>query len=218
MKERLRHWAATVDGLGLRERIFLLISVVAVLFLFMDSLVYQPAVTRQRRMNDGIDNLQRQLTVLETASRELAQVAPLEPFGWRERRLEELETRRDELDARIRDQLGLVVDPRQAARMLRDILERDRDLTLLELTTGTDRIDLDQALPGADAALPANLGRYPLTLRLEGSYLAALHFLEQLEQLPWALFYDSIDIRVQQHPRALIELQLYTLGASGVGS
>ena len=109
--------------------------------------------------------------------------------------------------------------------MLRDILSKDQELKLLQLTTGV--LDLDQngmaqnsrqpALSATEGILPANLGRYRLTLRMEGSYLAALRFLQQLEALPWALFSDQLDIAVQEHPKAQITLQLYTLGAYGGG-
>ncbi len=224
MMARIQHWAATVDGLGLRERLFLLLSVIAVLFLVLDSLVYQPAIRQQQRVNDAVDNLQLQLTVLEQESRELTQNASLDPLQWRERRAAELTNQGTALDTRIQEQLGLVVDPRQIAQMLRDILDQDKELKLLQLTTGVASLDPDMqnkaphpALPAIDGALPANLSRYRLTLQMEGSYLAALRFLQQLENLPWALFSDQLDITIQQHPRAQISLQLYTLGAYGGG-
>lgn len=210
MKARLQRWASTIDALGLRERIFLLLSLVAVLFLLMDTLVYQPALDEQRRSRDAIDNLQARLTLLELESQGIAREQAADPLAWRNRRVAELEASLGERDDQLRARLGTLVEPRQAAPLLRDILAREPGLTLLGLET--EVVSLDQALL---ASLPTNLGRYQLTLRLEGSYLATLRFLEHLDTLPWALFSEQLELEVEDHPRARITLRLYTLGAYG---
>ncbi|MCA1805965.1 MAG: hypothetical protein LC646_11690 [Xanthomonadaceae bacterium] len=218
MKERLQRWATTIDALGLRERIFLLLSLVAVLFLVMDTLVYQPALDEQRRSRDAIDNLQAQLTLLERESQGIAREQAADPLAWRKRRVAELEASLGERNDQLRAGLGTLVDPRQAAPLLRDVLAREPGLTLLGLET--EVIRLDQALftglsGNATSPLPTNLGRYQLTLRLEGSYLATLRFLERLDSLPWALFSEQLELEVDEHPRARVTLRLYTLGAYG---
>jgi MSHA biogenesis protein MshJ len=217
VKARLNRWAATIDALGLRERVFLLLSLVAVLFLVMDALLYQPALADQRRARDAIDNLQLRLVVLEQQSRDLARDGEADPMGWRKRRVAELETELASLDGRIREHLGTLVDPRLAAPMLRDIIDQEQDLTLIGLETTAASLgpSLDPALAGGGGYLPASLGRYQLTLQLEGSYLATLRFLERLEALPWALFSEQLDLEVEEHPRARITLRLYTLGTLG---
>jgi MSHA biogenesis protein MshJ len=216
VKARLQHWATTIDALGLRERIFLLLSLVAVLFLLMDTLVYQPALDEQRRSRDVVDNLQARLTLLELESHDIAREQAADPLAWRKRRMAELEASLDDRDEQLRARLGTLVEPRQAAPLLRDILAREPGLTLLGLET--EVVSLDQALFTSlsdNNTLPTNLARYQLTLRLEGSYLATLRFLERLDTLPWALFSEQLELEVEEHPRARITLRLYTLGAYG---
>ena len=219
MKERLQRWQASIDALGLRERLFLLGSLVAVLFFLVDTLVYQPALEEQRRGRDAIDHLQTQLTVLEIESQRIASEHAADPLAWRKRRVAELEAGLGELDGQLRARLGTLVEPRQAAPLLRDILAREPGLTLLGLETEVTH--LDPALYSQQAGndyLPANLGRYQLTLRLEGSYLATLRFLERLDSLPWALFSEQLELEVEEHPRARVTLRLHTLGAYGGGA
>lgn len=218
MRQRLQRWAASIDALGLRERIFLLLSLVAVLFLLMDTLVYQPALADQRRGRDAIDHLQTRLVVLEQESRNIAREQAADPVAWRKRRTIELETRLGELDETLRDRLGMLVDPRQAAPLLRDILAQERELRLLRLDTEVTPLDPALFANLADTRadfLPARLGRYQLTLQLEGSYRATQGFLERLASLPWALFSEQLDLEVEDHPRARVTLRLYTLGAYG---
>jgi MSHA biogenesis protein MshJ len=216
MISRLKNLAATIDALGLRERLFFLLSAVGALFLAMDMLVYQPALDRQQHTNDVIETVRHQIAQLEQESKKYRQDDVGDPLAWRMTRIAELEAQGAALDTTIKDQLGLVIDPYQAAQMLRDILAQDSDLTLLELNTelvAQDSASADGSAVDKDGA--GRLEQYQLTLRLEGTYLATLRFLQNLEQLPWALVSDEFDLAVEKHPRAQVTLKLYTLGNYG---
>ena len=215
MKERMLHWQEVIDAFGLRERIFMLLGSIAILFFLMDTLVYQPAMDKQKRTTNAIENLQLQMSVLEMEAQSLNQEnAGAEPYADRQRHLRELHERRMAVDNTLQQQLGLVVEPAQAAQLLRDIINREQDLKLLQLSTEVARLDAsDDSVQGN--TLPQNLGRYQLTLQLEGNFISAQRFLEKIENLSWALFTEQLDITVTKHPNAIITLKIYTLGSYG---
>lgn len=220
MKQRLAQWMESVDALAFRERALILAGGIAILFLMMDALVYQPALTQQERLNDTIGNLQLGLTVLEQQAKELSNSDQADPVQTRQRRIAALENEGADLSQVIQEQLGLVMDPEQTNQILRDILEQDKELTLLELET--EVLGLADTLgteTGADeAALLAGMSRYQLTLRLKGNYLATTRFLRTLEALPWALFWEQLDLQVTEHPYTEVDLKIYTLGSYGGGA
>ncbi len=205
MKERMLHWQEVIDAFGLRERIFMLLGSIAILFFLMDTLVYQPAMDKQKRTTNAIENLQLQMSVLEMEAQSLNQEnAGAEPYADRQRHLRELHERRKAVDNTLQQQLGLVVEPAQAAQLLK----------LLQLSTEVARLDAsDDSVQGN--TLPQNLGRYQLTLQLEGNFISAQRFLEKIENLSWALFTEQLDITVTKHPNAIITLKIYTLGSYG---
>ena len=41
-----------------------------------------------------------------------------------------------------------------------------------------------------------------------------MNYLQKLEQLPWKFYWQHFDYEVQQYPRALITLNIYTLSTS----
>lgn len=55
------------------------------------------------------------------------------------------------------------------------------------------------------------LYRHGVELSVEGSYADLLSYLQALEALPQQLLWGSLDLKVEQHPRVVLTLRLYTL-------
>jgi len=198
-----------IDALELRERILLLISTVVVLFILADSIALGPAFNEQQITKQRINELEVELA-------ELSEKAEL--FGINDEnnsdqpyitRREQLTNRLSELDSIIVDQLGALVEPTQAAHVLEQVVSNHRGLKLESLTASAsslDDVNLEQTEnPG--------LGRYQLELKLSGSYLDILKYLQELEVLTWKFFWQQVDFQVGEYPHAVTRLQLYTLGA-----
>ncbi len=75
------------------------------------------------------------------------------------------------------------------------------------------------AIPAAMAASAAGakadagpvLYRHGFELTLEGSYADLLAYLQALEAMPQHVLWGGVQFKVEQHPRALLTLRLYTL-------
>ncbi len=70
------------------------------------------------------------------------------------------------------------------------------------------------AAPAASAAAAsgrATLYRHGVEVRVEGSYPELLAYLQALEALPQKLLWGSLQLQVEQHPRAVLTLRVYTL-------
>lgn len=65
--------------------------------------------------------------------------------------------------------------------------------------------------PGAGDAAGPTLYRHGVELSLEGSYADLLSYLQALEALPQQLLWGSLELKVEQHPRVVLTLRLYTL-------
>jgi MSHA biogenesis protein MshJ len=55
------------------------------------------------------------------------------------------------------------------------------------------------------------LYRQGMELTLGGSYLDMLDYVVQLEQLPWKMYWERLELKVEEYPRAILRLQVYTL-------
>lgn len=198
-----------IDALALRERSLLLFATVVVLFLLVDSLGLDPALKAQQVTEQRIAELELKLGALQQKARLLNsdsdETLVQSGHAARERLAAELE----ELDAAILAQIGTLVEPAQASRVLEQVLARYPGLRLQSMQAGSESLD-DIALK--ENTTGSGLGRYQLELVVEGAYLDILRYLRALEAMPWKFFWQNIDFQVSDYPQALTRLQLYTLG------
>jgi MSHA biogenesis protein MshJ len=204
MHARLSALGTHIDALSLRERGILLLVGLLVLYLFADQLFVAPSLQGIAQRNVEIAELQAKLSALQIRADSLNHSGQ-DPLAQRSARIAELEARVAAQDAQFDEQLGRLVRPQQAAPLLREILQQQPSLRLLSLGTA----------PGApllSSERTARIVRYDVELQVEGDYLAALDYLRRLEQLPWTLFWDALELHAQEHPRNRVQLTLYTLG------
>jgi MSHA biogenesis protein MshJ len=205
----IQQWIDRIDALELRERILLLAATVAVLFLAVDSLAFQPTLTAQQAAEERISGLEMKLGALREQAMLLSYKTDGDPVATRSETRDSLTAELAELDARIVNQLGALVEPAQAAELLEQVLTRHRGLKITSLQASTDTLDTVAGAVGQGA----RLGRYQLDLVLEGGYLDLMHYLEALEAMPWKFFWQTVDFQVSTYPYAISRLQLYTIGA-----
>ncbi|MDH3872354.1 MAG: hypothetical protein OEU44_09075, partial [Gammaproteobacteria bacterium] len=116
-----------------------------------------------------------------------------------------------ELEERLQGQLGVLLQPEQATRVLEQVLGPDQELKLTRVDAVGRQLNTTAQNDNGDTS-EAGIGRYELRLQLEGSYLATLRYLRALEALPWKFFWEELNFEVVEHPVAQVTLDIYTLG------
>jgi MSHA biogenesis protein MshJ len=206
---KVQYWIDRIDALELRERVLLLAATVAILFLSVDSAGFQPTLKAQQVNEERISGLEMKLGALRQQAMLLSYKTDEDALAARHSSRDTLAAELAALDARIVDQLGALVEPAQAAELLEQMLTRHRGLKITSLRASAEPLN---ELAG-NAGQAGKLGRYQLDLVLEGGYLDLMRYLEALESMPWKFFWQTVDFRVDEYPRAVSRLQLYTLGA-----
>lgn len=210
VKAQLQQWIDRIDALDLRERILLLMATVVVLFLIVDSLVLQPTLKAQQVAKEHISDLEMKLGALNQQATLLSYKSGTDPLASRNGNRDRLISELAELDERILGQLGALVEPAQAAKVLEQVLTGHRGLKLKSLQANAELLgNLDVEDPDTGSGL----GRYQLEMVLEGGYLDILRYLQELEGMPWKFFWQDVSFRIADYPSAETRLQLYTLGA-----
>lgn len=207
---RLQQWGECIDALDLRERILLLAASVVVLFLIIDSLGLKPALESQHAAEQRIADMEMKLSALHRQASLFNDKSNHNPLISRYESRDRLAAELSGLDARISGQLGALVDPAQAAELLKQVLTGHRGLKLKSLQASSESLD---NLALHRNSNNAGLGRYQLEMIVEGGYLDLLRYLQELEAMPWKFFWQKVNLQTTEYPRAETRLQLYTLGA-----
>lgn len=210
MRVRLQQWGDRIDALELRERILLLAATVVVLFLLVDSLGLQPTLKSQQIAEQRIADLEMRLSAFHQQANLVNYRSDHNPLASRYADRDRLIAELSELDARIMGQLGALVEPAQAAEVLEQVLTGHRGLTLKSLHATSESLD---GLTISKDRGRSDLARYQLEMVVEGGYLDVLHYLQELEAMPWKFFWQAVNLQTTGYPKAETRLQLYTLGA-----
>jgi len=207
MKDRFLLLTSRIDSMQLRERALLLLAGTALVFLLVDMLGLQPVLRQQEQGKQAISDWKLQLDVLRERSRMLSS----DSAGVSLQRRNQLQTQLSDLESRLQNQLGALLEPEQAIEVLRQVLAQEQDLTLYKVNAVSKPLsDLKQE--GADTLPAAGIGRYELRLELQGSYLGTLRYLRALEALPWKFFWEEVNFEIMEYPDARVTLDIYTLG------
>ena len=210
MKDQLGQLATRINALHLRERALLLLAGVAIVFVLIDTIGLQPTHRQQQQSRQEIDDLELQLAALSARSQILYAPQSTHTLQDHEQERRQLQAEVSALEARLEDQLGVLLQPEQAAQVLEQVLGPDQELKLTRMNA-VGR-PLNPATTDDSNAADTGIGRYELQLQLEGGYLATLRYLRALEALPWKFFWEQLDFEVHEHPVAQVTLDIYTLG------
>jgi MSHA biogenesis protein MshJ len=225
VKERLAKLAESIDRLTLRERLFVFAAVIVALGGIWEALLAAPLEARERAAAAQIGTLQARL---ETLNQSIASTADglSEGLPNRLERLGALRARMAESDAAVSVYTTDLVDPAQMRTVLEDLLRRQANLRLVSAENLPVRPlfdepakDAEQSAPpaadqGQDGAVPpaeTKLYRHTLVLRLQGSYLDCLAYLQSIERLPWHLYWTRLELDAGEYPRNDIVLEVQTL-------
>jgi MSHA biogenesis protein MshJ len=207
MKKWLSVQFARIDGLSMRERVFLFLSILACMVASVDSLWLAPAQTDHA--------LQKQLFSKQTADLkrlrdELNDMpAPVDPSSALSVELALTNAHLEMLDRSIKELSVTSKDATPLAQVLVHFLRRYDNLTLVRTTTLT--APAASAATGAVAAVPG-LIRQGLELTVAGSYAELMGMVQTLEGAMPALRWGEMRLVAGKQPTQLT-LQVFVVGA-----
>jgi MSHA biogenesis protein MshJ len=213
-----------------REQILVAIAGMLVAYFTIDTLLISPARVREKRLQgevaqarDDAAKLGAQLAVLEAQ-------AARDPDARNRARLKELQDRQSKLQAAVRDQATQIVPADKMSAVLERMLARHPRLELVELRT-LPQVRMDDGSAEQKAAeqkaaqqkaaenkpgestSPAerSIYKHGVQLSVRGGYLELLEYLRSLESHPGRLYWELLDLSVEQYPAALMKVTLFTI-------
>jgi MSHA biogenesis protein MshJ len=218
VKEQWQKLAERFNALQPRERVIILIAVVAGTALIFDALAFQPAQARRKLLEQQIVQARQQLKTAEAVLETKQSVG--DSHAVKRTYRDALRDRLAEIDQSIKGLQEGLVPPERMAKLLEGVLARTGGVQLLSLRAlPPQRFDSAEAAPktGAQAAKPAPkeperaIYQHGFEITLQGSYDDLYEYLARLEKLPWQMFWSRISVQAEQHPRLRMTLTVQTL-------
>lgn len=207
LKAQWQAWADKIAALSQRERVLILLT----------GLVLVCAGAIYGWLDGAALRLEQDRVALTTAQRDL-EIMDLENLGKQARlardpdqnvreQLARVEGELGKLDAELKAQTVDLIPAHEMPEVLEALLSRSTNLHMLALTS----LAPEPLMAGEQGI---NLFKHGIRLKLEGGYFDVYQYLKALEALPRHFYWKQFDYRVEAYPKAVVEMEIYTLSTS----
>ena len=197
-----------IDALSLRERVFLFVSLIALVLALADVLWLSPAQTAYKQLAQRFASQSSELDRLRAELRSVAQ--PIDPAKAVRDDILAASGHLDALNKEIETLLPLAQNGPALEQVLVQFLRRQDGLVLLGLTTAKPE---SAAAPGGvpGAVVSAGLIKKGMELRISGPYVELVRYVKTLEGALPALRWGAMQLKSEKQPPEL-SLQVYVVG------
>ena len=220
--ERYKKLAVRLDRLSVRERVFILVAVLAVLYFPWQRGLWQPLQLHQAVLQSQLQQARAKNAELAAQAQVILARRDVDPDRAEKQRIAALQADIVKLDARLDAAMVGLVSPQQMPQILEDLLKRQKGLHLVRMENlpavavalrndgKSDAARKASKAAGAEAGEP-RLYRHALRIEFEGDYLSTLHYLQAIEGLSRRLFWTGFEFKVERYPKARVVLTVETL-------
>jgi len=212
MKQQWQSISAKVAALSQRERIMILGAVLAMIWVLFDTLMIAPALKQQKLYRQEISVKQEEIGKMLIEQNALIQVGKNDPDALRKAQLGELQRKVAQMDAELRATQSELVPPDKMAKVLKSVLQQDRQVKLLSLTSLPASALFGDATGNHGKNTPAfGIYKHGFEIVVEGGYLDLMRYVTALESSPWRMLWGEVQLQAGEPPRSVLKLTLYTL-------
>lgn len=203
------------DALTLRERLLILITVLAFILLPGYVLLIEPVLIEQQTLNLQEQRLERSNHEKRQDIQTLQAMPGKDPNNELAIRISELQQQLANQQTSVEADSQWLLSPDQVPALLSSLVKEQAGVRLVSLNKSqASPVLLKQADKSAPSKTLAGLYRHPLQLVLKGESSALLAYLNQLEQLPQQLFIDQVQWQYGKAENAEMMIELHSLGTS----
>lgn len=210
IKRRFETLQSRIDALSLRERAMIFVAASALLYFLWESLLLEPLSHEQKLLISQMETVRTEIAALDEQSLAIINQHKNDPNRDKRELLAELNRKLKQADAQINERINGLIEPRDMARILEQMLQKQEGLDFVRLENLGSEALVNVRSEESDSSAPG-IFRHTLRLELEGTFGQTLAYLRALETLPWQFRWDEVKITMLKYPRANIVIKVHTL-------
>lgn len=215
MNQNLNALITYLIKLSLRERLLVLLVLIAVIYAIWDGVIYKQQNQHYQQLQEQQQQLanfqkEKELAFVETATKLATQIRTKEG---KKLAIVKAESDLQDVNVALKAVLSNLVPPTKITELLHSLLLQTHGLKLLELNNEpVTEIALDEPEnPKENATNSTLLYKHSTIMKLSGNYQQLYHYLLNIEQSKWNLYWDSLEYQVNDYPYAEITIRVYTI-------
>ncbi|HDX8354460.1 TPA: MSHA biogenesis protein MshJ [Aeromonas dhakensis] len=207
LKAQWQVWADKLAALSQRERVLIMLTGVVLVGSIATYGWLDAAVVRLEQDRLALSSAQRDLEIMDLENQGKQARLARDPDQNVRTQLAGVDEEIGKLDAALKAQTVDLIQAHEMPEVLEALLSRSANLHMVALTS----LAPEPLMAGEQRI---NLFKHGIRLKLEGGYFDVYQYLKALEALPRHFYWKQFDYQVQEHPRAVVEMEIYTLSTS----
>jgi MSHA biogenesis protein MshJ len=226
MKQYWERAHSAIDDMSLRERAMIFVAAAFVVIALMNVILLDPLLARQKIMSAQVVQQQEKMKELQAQMQSLLQARSDDEHSPLRKRLVQLQHQLQDQDGYLQSRRDRLIAPDKMAGLLKQVLEKDGRLQLVELKTlpVSLLIEKPKAANVAAQATATNspgeqkqpdsqkqIYKHGVSITVRGGYLDLLRYITALEKMPAQMFWGEVNLSVEKYPDVMFTLTVYTL-------
>lgn len=208
------------EALSIRERILIMATIITLVFIAWDNALMLPLSTKQENLIIEMQSVNKQLDKITTQMTLIAKKKPQDNGPELQKRIDDIKQLLVNANKKQTEVTGEFVPPEQMSMVLRDMLEAENGLVLKQLKSlgtttfkGNNRVVSAKTVDENDnpEKQKSTIYKHGLKIVFEGDFFTTLKYLKSLEAMPWHFYWDTVDYKVQEFPKARVSIIIHTL-------
>ena len=217
-----RYWErvrAAIDDMSLRERAMIFVAAAFIVISLMEVLLLDPLLARQRILSTQVVQQQEKMKELQAQMQNLLQAKRDDEHSPLRDRLAQLKQQLQQQDGYLQSRRDRLIAPDKMADLLRQVLNKNDRLQLVELQTLPVSLLIEKPQAGAATSIEEQkqpgaqkqIFKHGVRITVRGGYLDLLRYVTALEKMPAQMFWGEASLSVEKYPEAVFTLTVYTL-------
>ncbi len=204
-RRRLLELEQKIDDISLRERLLIGVTTIALIAALWFVFFLEPSIKAADAKLASLEKI-RERTEEANRNAEVQIMAIAGGSQEQRRRLEEVQVRIAVLNEKLAEYATELVDPNEMAIVLEGVLRSRPDLSLVKMHNLPSEV-----LSASEDENATRFYRHGLAIELEGSYAGLVRYLDEIEDLPWRLYWQVLEIETLNYPNNRIRIEVSTL-------
>ena len=195
-----------------RERVLIVLALMAVLTLGGWQLLVNPVLDKHSRVSERMDAMRESLASLSEQEGRLRRDLEKDPNEPLRKRISQLQERLNRYDQRLEELTTGLISPPEMVALLKRMLAQHDGVSLEGVSHSAPQpVAIDAE--GSDRKGEGDTGLYahPVEVTVQGDFHDVLGYLRDLEGLDERLGWRSLDYRTTTWPKARVRIRLHTL-------
>jgi MSHA biogenesis protein MshJ len=203
--------AEKIDSCNYRERVLILLSVLAVIYLLWTLLIQSSIDKEKMKIVLDIEKIDAEIKEQETQAIVLSGSIAQDPTILKNGEINRLKEKIVTIEEKLSHLSQGLIKAEQLPKILEEVLQRAQNLKIVQLKTfpASELILIHEQ----SQSLGTGVYKHEVLIRLSANYQQLLALIKEIELLEWKFYWDSLDYTVKQYPNAEIDIHVFTLSS-----